>query len=264
MIRRPPRSTRTDTLFPYTTLFRSAWRQAAAGHRLGRRHRAAGAAERSAAGAAARGGADPDWRRCRGGSRETRRRAASRRCRRRTRLWRQCRQALQARRQTGLRRRHCDRRRRTGQGHRQAQGLRDRDRNRSRTRQSAGSAEGLIHMEVVGLPEAKLDKVIERYEMLQAQMSAGGHGAEAFVRLSKEYAEVEPLVQAIQAWRQKRQEVADLIAMRDDRSADAEMRELAEAEWKQAQALLPEFEHQVKLLLLPKDEADRKRTRLNS
>src|SRR3546814_1610127 len=28
MIRRPPRSTRTDTLFPYTTLFRSA------GHRL--------------------------------------------------------------------------------------------------------------------------------------------------------------------------------------------------------------------------------------
>src|SRR3546814_7537220 len=27
MIRRPPRSTRTDTLFPYTTLFRSCWRR---------------------------------------------------------------------------------------------------------------------------------------------------------------------------------------------------------------------------------------------
>src|SRR3546814_12101721 len=26
MVRRPPRSTRTDTLFPYTTLFRSRWR----------------------------------------------------------------------------------------------------------------------------------------------------------------------------------------------------------------------------------------------
>src|SRR3546814_4218619 len=25
MLRRPPRSTRTDTLFPYTTLFRSLW-----------------------------------------------------------------------------------------------------------------------------------------------------------------------------------------------------------------------------------------------
>src|SRR3546814_9228164 len=33
MIRRPPRSTRTDTLFPYTTLFRSAWR-GCAGDRL--------------------------------------------------------------------------------------------------------------------------------------------------------------------------------------------------------------------------------------
>src|SRR3546814_3077771 len=29
MIRRPPRSTRTDTLFPYTTLFRSAWHETA-------------------------------------------------------------------------------------------------------------------------------------------------------------------------------------------------------------------------------------------
>src|SRR3546814_6514308 len=27
MIRRPPRSTRTDTLLPYTTLFRSLWRE---------------------------------------------------------------------------------------------------------------------------------------------------------------------------------------------------------------------------------------------
>src|SRR3546814_15769005 len=43
MIRRPPRSTRTDTLFPYTTLFRSLWRRRPRRPprpRLGRRHRA--------------------------------------------------------------------------------------------------------------------------------------------------------------------------------------------------------------------------------
>src|SRR3546814_10029537 len=34
MIRRPPRSTRTDTLFPYTTLFRSAWLPAVIIHLL--------------------------------------------------------------------------------------------------------------------------------------------------------------------------------------------------------------------------------------
>src|SRR3546814_4905077 len=35
MIRRPPRSTRTDTLFPYTTLFRSAPRRRPHPHRHG-------------------------------------------------------------------------------------------------------------------------------------------------------------------------------------------------------------------------------------
>src|SRR3546814_5342402 len=45
MIRRPPRSTRTDTLFPYTTLFRSALAQGGRavrgrrGARLGKPHR---------------------------------------------------------------------------------------------------------------------------------------------------------------------------------------------------------------------------------
>src|SRR3546814_5026544 len=36
MIRRPPRSTRTDTLFPYTTLFRSIFQRVAAQHQIER------------------------------------------------------------------------------------------------------------------------------------------------------------------------------------------------------------------------------------
>src|SRR3546814_5824846 len=47
MLRRPPRSTRTDTLFPYTTLFRSADRRRLCGTRQGiggSRLRAVGAA----------------------------------------------------------------------------------------------------------------------------------------------------------------------------------------------------------------------------
>src|SRR3546814_4426621 len=41
MIRRPPRSTRTDTLFPYTSLFRSAQRHAFADRVAAERHIAA-------------------------------------------------------------------------------------------------------------------------------------------------------------------------------------------------------------------------------
>src|SRR3546814_13797270 len=40
MIRRPPRSTRTDTLFPYTTLFRSSFKGRALFRRTGRRESA--------------------------------------------------------------------------------------------------------------------------------------------------------------------------------------------------------------------------------
>src|SRR3546814_11256878 len=42
MIRRPPRSTRTYTLFPYTTLFRSAPRRLRPGQAGHRRHRREG------------------------------------------------------------------------------------------------------------------------------------------------------------------------------------------------------------------------------
>src|SRR3546814_9648472 len=62
MIRRPPRSTRTDTLFPYTTLFRSATVQSAertsADARRRFRLRPSARADRAAPGAAARCGAD--------------------------------------------------------------------------------------------------------------------------------------------------------------------------------------------------------------
>src|SRR3546814_2564783 len=53
MIRRPPRSTRTDTLFPYTTLFRSL-PVMLVGHVAGGEH----ALDRSLGGAAAQPGAD--------------------------------------------------------------------------------------------------------------------------------------------------------------------------------------------------------------
>src|SRR3546814_5815899 len=48
MIRRPPRSTRTDTLFPYTTLFRSPAASPPTGRRQGSRRRPGSISRRSA------------------------------------------------------------------------------------------------------------------------------------------------------------------------------------------------------------------------
>src|SRR3546814_9784523 len=73
MRRRPPRSTRTDTLFPYTTLFRSD-QPAAAGGRYGE---ARGAAEMGKV--AQRRSLPASLRRAAGGSRHPRAAAAARR-----------------------------------------------------------------------------------------------------------------------------------------------------------------------------------------
>src|SRR3546814_14197902 len=71
MIRRPPRSTLTDTLFPYTTLFRSGRREpdtavpADAGRQLLRPLRHQPALHAAAAAAADRiAASDAPWRRC--------------------------------------------------------------------------------------------------------------------------------------------------------------------------------------------------------
>src|SRR3546814_6281670 len=54
MIRRPPRSTRTDTLFPYTTLFRSLPHASDAGSRKDDGHRPVGRIQHAPAGGADR------------------------------------------------------------------------------------------------------------------------------------------------------------------------------------------------------------------
>src|SRR3546814_6396124 len=81
MIRRPPRSTRTDTLFPYTTLFRSrhGWRGvggARAGE--GRSRQAPGTPARNASAISSEAAARPDGRLARRGDGVVRRVAVRR------------------------------------------------------------------------------------------------------------------------------------------------------------------------------------------
>ena len=51
---------------------------------------------------------------------------------------------------------------------------------------------------MAGLPEDKLAQLEKRFDSVEAALSAGP-GAEEYVRLSKEYAELEPVVRPIKA-----------------------------------------------------------------
>jgi peptide chain release factor 1 len=105
--------------------------------------------------------------------------------------------------------------------------------------------------------EQKLDRLVTRHAELARAMEAGGAGnPQAFVKMSKEYAELSPVVETVTALRKAEAETKELESLMRDASADAEMRELAEQEYKALRARLPELEQRLKVMLLPKDEAD--------
>jgi len=104
----------------------------------------------------------------------------------------------------------------------------------------------------------RLDQVVGRHDELQKELSAGTLDASRFTQYSKEYAEITPLVEAIQTLRAAEREAADLAAMLADPSTDAEMRAMATQEQAELKPRLVKLEHDIKLLLLPKDEADDK------
>ena len=104
-----------------------------------------------------------------------------------------------------------------------------------------------------------LNRVLARHEELSSLMSSGTQpSADKFVKMSREYAELSPVVVGIIALRDAETELDDLQSMINDPDADDEMRELAEKEHRELQGTLPELARAVQILLVPKDEADTK------
>jgi peptide chain release factor 1 len=97
----------------------------------------------------------------------------------------------------------------------------------------------------------KIDQIVARFEFLEAKL-ATGDGGQTFVDLSREYAELRPVVEQALAWRRLTRGLAEARAM----LADPEMRALAEAEVDSLEAALPQAEHALALALLPRDAAD--------
>jgi peptide chain release factor 1 len=108
---------------------------------------------------------------------------------------------------------------------------------------------------MTNLPNDKLDALTKRFDSIEAALAAGP-AAEAFVRLSKEYAELEPVVRTIAAYRKLERDLAAAGELRG--SPDREMAEMAEAEYDELKPRLEESAQEIRLLLLPKDAADEK------
>lgn len=103
----------------------------------------------------------------------------------------------------------------------------------------------------------KLEAIKDKYLRVEEQISDPEVIADQqrFRKLNKEYSDLKEIVQAYDRYKSNRLQLEEVRQM-VRQETDPEIKALAQAELHELQELEPELEQQLKLLLLPKDEAD--------
>lgn len=102
-----------------------------------------------------------------------------------------------------------------------------------------------------------LAKILNKHEELSKKLATGIVGDE-FIKASKEYAELEPIVQTINEYNKSVSELHDIKEMAQEANLDNDTQTMIYDEVHRLEILMPKLERAVKLSLLPKDEADTK------
>lgn len=107
--------------------------------------------------------------------------------------------------------------------------------------------------------DAKLDHLINRHKELGDKLASpeATSGGE-FGKLSKEFSDLSPIVETAMALKQAKEELVDAQALIKSAGGDVEMRDMAEEEKQQLLSVIVRLEQDLKVALLPKDEADEK------
>ncbi|SDR29470.1 peptide chain release factor 1 [Pseudovibrio sp. Tun.PSC04-5.I4] len=105
------------------------------------------------------------------------------------------------------------------------------------------------------LAPEKLNSMLARFEGIEAEM-ASAPAPDVYVKLSRDYAELDPIVQIIRSLRKAESDLEGAEALLNDPESDAEMKELAQLERDELVVTVEELTQQVRVGLLPKDKAD--------
>ncbi len=100
----------------------------------------------------------------------------------------------------------------------------------------------------------KLSSIQDRHRELASLMSEGGLTGEQYTKLSVEYAELSPVVEAIEELQKTEEEKSEL----EELLHDPEMKTMAEDDIRKLDHRIPVLEKRIRLALIPKDEADTK------
>ena len=105
----------------------------------------------------------------------------------------------------------------------------------------------------------KLEDLLIRYEEIMGELSSPGiaDNQARFRKLMKEQSDLTPIVNAYKEYKECKETGADSLSMLEGES-DEEMREMLKEEMNTAKKRIEELEHELKILLLPKDPNDDK------
>ena len=105
----------------------------------------------------------------------------------------------------------------------------------------------------------KLEDLLRKFEEIMNALSepTAADNQERFRALMKEQSELTPIVNAYKEYKKCKQDIEDSLSMLDEES-DEDMREMLKEELAEAKKRVEELEHELKILLLPKDPNDDK------
>ena len=105
------------------------------------------------------------------------------------------------------------------------------------------------------IPPAKLERLLDRFSAIESEMASGASGS-AFVKLSREHAELGPVIESARAYRQAQVRIGDAEAMIADPATDSEIRGMAEEERAELKVQMEKLGQDLRIALLPRDAAD--------
>src|SRR5580704_17368000 len=105
------------------------------------------------------------------------------------------------------------------------------------------------------IPAAKLERLLERFAAIESEMASGASGT-AFVKLSREHAELAPVIESARAYGQAQNQLEETETLIADPKGDSEMRALAEQERATLKERREVLDRELKIQLLPRDAAD--------
>ncbi len=108
------------------------------------------------------------------------------------------------------------------------------------------------------LPINKVKEIVLRYETLETALSKTDIDKNTYVKHSKEYSSIGEIISDVKIYIKMIENKEGSEKILEDKSADKELKEMAELELEEIKAKIGELETKIKLFMLPKDEADEK------